>query len=497
MEKINILLVDDQPGSLLAYQTILDGLNANVVVAKSGREALQSLLKHDNFALILLDVVMPDIDGFETAKLIRQHPRLVETPIIFVTAFSMSDFDRLKGYELGAVDYVFAPVVPEILRAKVAVFVELYRKKEELQREVAERKQAEEALLHQTRILQSVLDSMADAVIVVDAEGKLVLFNPAAEQIRSIGLTEAVTEETAGQYGLFLRDMATPYSAKDLPLARVLRGETVDTDEMFLRLPTVPKGVWLSSNARPLKNEEGILSGGVAVIRDITESKHAEQELRNSREQLRNLSAYLQSVREEERARIAREIHDELGQTLTALKMDVSWLRSKLSPHQETLLHKAKAMLKLIDMTIQSVQRIASELRPGMLDELGLSAAIEWQIQKFHERSNIVCELVQQPENIVLDRERSTAIFRILQEALTNVARHALATKVKIKLIRNEKILLLKVRDNGRGINTAHVTDSQSIGLIGMRERVFPWRGRVRIKGIPGKGTIVLVRISV
>jgi signal transduction histidine kinase len=497
MEKVNILLVDDQPGTLLAYQTILGDLDVNLVLAKSGREALQSLLKQNNFALILLDVVMPDIDGFETATLIRQHPRLVQTPIIFVTALSMSDLDRRKGYELGAVDYVFAPVVPDILRAKVSVFVELYRKRQELQREIAERQQAEDALLHQTRILQSVLDSMADAVIVVDAEGKLLLFNPAAEQIHSVSLADAISGEATAGYGLFLPDMTTPCLAGDLPLTRVLRGETADTVEMFLRHPTAPKGVWLSTNARSLKGENGTLSGGVAVIRDITESKLAEQELRNSREQLRNLSAYLQSVREEERARIAREIHDELGQTLTALKMDVSWVRGKLPTNQETLLQKTKAMLKLIDTTIQSVQRIAAELRPGMLDELGLSAAIEWQIQKFRERSNIACEIIQRPENIVVDRERSTAIFRILQEALTNVARHALATKVCINLTLSRKALLLKVRDDGRGISATNIANAKSIGLIGMRERVYPWRGRVTIKGVPGKGTIVLVRIPV
>jgi len=132
MEKVNILLVDDQPAKLLSYEAILAELGENLILANSGREALQSLLKHE-VALILLDVVMPEMDGFETATLIRQHPRLEQTPIIFVTALSTSDLDRLKGYALGAVDYVFVPVVPEILRAKVVVFVELYRKRQELQ----------------------------------------------------------------------------------------------------------------------------------------------------------------------------------------------------------------------------------------------------------------------------------------------------------------------------------------------------------------------------
>jgi len=494
MEKANILLVDDQPAKLLSYQTILADLDVNLILAKSGREALQCLLKQD-VALILLDVVMPEMDGFETASLIRQHPRLEQTPIIFVTALSVSDVDRLKGYELGAVDYVFVPVVPEILRTKVSVFVELYRKRQELQNEIEERRQIEETLSNQSRVLQSILDSMPDAVIVVDAEGKVVLFNPAAEQIHGIGPADANSGETTERYGLFLPNMVTPYPADALPLARVLRGEMADGVEMFARLPHAPQGVWLSANVRPLKSDGGNLQGGVAVIRDITASKRAEQELRRSREQLRNLSTYLESVREEERTHIAREIHDELAQTLTALKMDLSWLGKRLPENQEPLLKRIQSMFQLIDMTIQTVQRISAELRPGLLDDIGLSAAIEWEIEQFRERTGIACELIFSPEDIVIDRERSTAIFRIFQETMTNIARHAGATKVKISLTRRTQKLKLKIRDNGKGIASEQISDAHSFGLLGMRERVYPWHGKVRIVGRQGKGTIVFVSL--
>ncbi len=158
MDKVNILLVDDQPAKLLSYQAVLEELGENLVLARCGREALQALLKHE-FALVLLDVVMPDMDGFETATLIRERPRLKDTPIIFLTAYGASDLERLKGYKMGAVDFVFAPVVPEILRAKVSVFVELYRQRlqlaeinDQLRAEIVERKRAQEQALHAERL---------------------------------------------------------------------------------------------------------------------------------------------------------------------------------------------------------------------------------------------------------------------------------------------------------------------------------------------------------
>jgi signal transduction histidine kinase len=264
---------------------------------------------------------------------------------------------------------------------------------------------------------------------------------------------------------------------------------------MFVRHAKAVNGVWVSANARQLKDENGVVRGGVTVIRDITESKLAEQELRSSREELRNLSAHLQSVREDERTRIAREIHDELGQNLTALRLDLLWLSRHLTEDQTPLQDKIHAMSKLINATARSVQRISMELRPGLLDDLGLVAAMEWQIEQFRERTGIACEVKPFVENIVVDRERATVMFRIFQEILTNIVRHAQATKVKVKLAKNEHELVLKVKDNGRGITPGEIEDPHSIGLIGMRERVYPWKGKVRIKGISGQGTAVTVSI--
>jgi signal transduction histidine kinase len=234
-----------------------------------------------------------------------------------------------------------------------------------------------------------------------------------------------------------------------------------------------------------------------SMWRDITERKKAEEQLRRSEEQLRNLADHLQSVREEERTTIAREVHDDLGQTLTALKMDISWLGKKLPKDQETLLEKTKAMRKLTDMTIKTVKRISTELRPGLLDDLGLVAAIEWQAEEFQNRTGIRCELAVDPEEIILDRDRSTAIFRIFQETLTNVARHAKATRVTASLKEKDDKLELRVRDNGSGITKEQISDSKSFGLMGIRERVHPWGGEMKISGRPGKGTTVVVSIPI
>jgi signal transduction histidine kinase len=232
----------------------------------------------------------------------------------------------------------------------------------------------------------------------------------------------------------------------------------------------------------------------VLNCRDITERKLAEEQMRTSREQLRNLSAYLQSMREEERTNIAREIHDELGQALTALKMDVSWLGSKYKDF-EPVVAKTKTMAELIDSTIRRVKRICTDLRPGVLDDLGLIAAIEWQAEEFQKRTGIRCEVNFHPDDLVLDRELSTTIFRILQEALTNIMRHAEATKVEIRLERKDGKVLLRVEDNGKGITQDRISDPRSYGLIGIRERANFLGGEVRIEGSADKGTAVTVNL--
>ena len=233
----------------------------------------------------------------------------------------------------------------------------------------------------------------------------------------------------------------------------------------------------------------------LVLVRDITERKKAEAELKASREQLRELSTHLQSVREEERTRLARDIHDELGQTLTALKIDLSWLSKKLPTEQELLLEKTRAMSKIVDMTIQKVKSISAELRPGLLDDFGLVAAIEWQLGEFRELTGLRSEVSSKLKEIDSNRDRSTALFRVFQELLTNIARHADATKVKVSLTEEADNVVLKVSDNCKGITKEQVSDPRAFGLVGIRERIHFWRGKFEINGIPGKGTTAAVSI--
>jgi signal transduction histidine kinase len=223
--------------------------------------------------------------------------------------------------------------------------------------------------------------------------------------------------------------------------------------------------------------------------------RHAEEQLLQSHEQLRSLSVYLQDVREEERIRIAREVHDELGQALTGLKLQLSWLSGRLPQKMKLFRGKMKTLSEQIDETIHTVRRIATELRPGVLDTAGLLAAIEWQAQQFEKQTRIHCTVKSAVQETLWDQDLNTAFFRIFQETLTNVIRHANAKKVEVRFLDTGGFLVLMVKDDGRGITDAEIRNTKSIGLLGMRERAALLGGEVLMRGEPGKGTTVTVRI--
>jgi signal transduction histidine kinase len=233
-----------------------------------------------------------------------------------------------------------------------------------------------------------------------------------------------------------------------------------------------------------------ILKSKVSVF---VELHRKTERLKESEDKLRRLAAHLISVREEERAHIAREIHDELGQVLTGIKMEVGWLQKRLQEPQ--LLEKTESMSKLIDSTVQTVRKIATGLRPEMLDDMGVVAAIGWQAKDFQKRTGIRCRVKLPPETVKLDIDVSTTAFRIFQEILTNVARHSRATRVDIELEVSETEVRLQVQDNGVGIAESDVNGRKSLGLLGMHERALLFGGEVSITGAPGHGTRVAVVI--
>jgi PAS domain S-box-containing protein len=244
-------------------------------------------------------------------------------------------------------------------------------------------------------------------------------------------------------------------------------------------------------------DEKGFPLRMIGTVQDITRIKHIENELRLSEERLRELYAHLHSVREAERAHIAREIHDEFGTILTALNIDLSWLENKIPKDQQTLIERIGKDVELVNSAIKMVQRISSELRPAVLDYLGLPSAVEWQVKEFGDRTGLEWDIDIDMKTTDLDKDLSIALFRILQESLTNIARYAEATKINVALIENDGFLTLEVTDNGKGITEEQLFSPQSLGIFGMRERIEYLGGNIDIKGIPDWGTTVTVRVPI
>jgi PAS domain S-box-containing protein len=349
------------------------------------------------------------------------------------------------------------------------------------------RRRAEEALRESEEKYRLLIENQTDLVIRIDNEGRLLFVSPSYCEL--LGKTE----------GKLLGSSFISLVHKDDKEKTAQEMENIYKSPYSCyveqRALTKDGWRWLAWANKAVLDKNNNITAIVGIGRDITERKKAEKELEMSRENLRNLAAHLQSIREGERTAIAREIHDELGQELTALKMDLSWLQKKLHQNEKPLFDKTKATLQLTDSIIKTVKRISTELRPGLLDDLGLSAAIEWQAEEFRKRTGIKCRVVLVPEEITLDRERSTAIFRIFQETLTNIARHARATKVAVNLKEKDDKLILSVKDNGRGITRKQISNPTSFGLIGMQERAHFLGGEVIINGIKDKGTTVLASI--
>ena len=232
-------------------------------------------------------------------------------------------------------------------------------------------------------------------------------------------------------------------------------------------------------------------------IRDISEERNAKEKLRKTSETMREFAAGIEAVREEERARVAREIHDELGQALTVTKLDLSWLQSKPPRNVRELRAKVRSMMQHVDNTIECMRKIVSELRPSILDDLGLIPAIEWQVKEFQKRTGIRTRLRSNVEDADLTPDRSAAVFRVVQEALTNVMRHAKAKSVQVELRKEKGLLKISVSDDGQGIPDSAIRDLKSLGIVGMRERIYRIGGKFKIYSTRGCGTRVEIVMGI
>jgi len=339
----------------------------------------------------------------------------------------------------------------------------------------------------------SIIRSAMEVIITIDEAQRIVIFNPMAEKVfgcsamDAIGtsLSRFIPERFREHHGQHVKQFGvTGVSDRQMGRQRVLFGLRTNGEEFPIE-----------ASISQVYGDDGKLY--TVMLRDITERVKTENSLRASQDELQRLSANIQNVREEEKNRIARELHDDLGQQLTALKMDLSLLASALIDSQAPAgLHaQTQAMHGLIDATVASVRRIAADLRPVMLDDLGPVPAIEWLVNEFTKRYGIVVTMDLHQDNFDFNATGGTALFRIVQEALTNVARHADAKRVTVRLARRNDQCLVQISDDGRGVEPNAIHKERSFGLLGIRERTRLFGGTVLIDTAPGRGFDMMVSL--
>ena len=421
-----------------------------------------------------------------------------------------------------------------ILRARLAELEDRFAKSSSVngggilsERDIAERKRIREALKVSEIRYRRVFETAIDGILILDADtGRITDANPFLQELLGYSRAELLGKmlweigpfrDIKASRGAFRRLQRKEYIRYDnLPLenkgrerryvefvSNVYQENGTRVIQCNIRDITPRHNVeqTLANASKELERrvEERtaeLLTANRLMKKMLDEGKRAEEMLMKSRERLRNLSGRLQSLIEEERTRISREIHDELGQALTALKIDLSLTRRSLvSGGLAEQSAKVRENERAVNRIIRTVRKIATDLRPGILDELGVAAAIEWMAKDFQNRTGIGCKVAIQGGDKISDTVRATAIFRIVQEALTNVMRHAAASRVNVSLKKKDHTLIVEVRDNGIGIIEGRITGPKSFGLIGIRERVRLLGGEAVIRGKPGEGTLVRVTL--
>lgn len=358
-------------------------------------------------------------------------------------------------------------------------------------RDITERVRAESLLARSEARLRGILDSAMDAIITVDDSQHIVLFNSAAEAMFGCSREEAVGAPLAW----FIPDRFRAAHAGHVSSF----GETGTVSRRMGALRIVT-GLRRNGEEFPIDASiSQITERGskfyTVILRDVTARVRAEEALRRSKEELQELGIVAHQAREQEKSRIARELHDELAQGLTALQMDVAWCKERLPAGQDGLAKKLQRMEILLDTTVTATRRIAADLRPLMLDDLGLLPAVEWLVENFTQRTGVPCELAVSISDLHLHKAHSTAVFRIVQESLANVAKHAKASRAEVAIEQSGGEVMINVRDDGLGFSPEDSRKPNSFGLVGLRERAYLLGGEAAIESSPGKGTNVEVRL--
>lgn len=364
-------------------------------------------------------------------------------------------------------------------------------------RDISERHKMEQALQQSEQMNRSVVSVLAEGIVVQDSNGVIISSNKAANDI--LGRQE---EETDGKVSTdsdwaVIREDGTRFPGDEHPaMVALATGRSQRGVVMGVMRPEGER-VWISVNADPILDESGdhVISV-VSSFTDITEKRQAELELRESQAQLKALTSHLQEVREDEKEMIAREVHDELGSTMTAMKLGMSWIDQHIGESDPVLQEKVETISRQLEKAVVTVRRLVTQLRPTLLDDLGLWAAIEWQLREFSKythievRDNLHCQQVE-----MVNRNKALAIYRVIQEALTNIAKHAQATTIHLDCWDRDDVLHITLEDNGIGLTEKTVISPTSHGLRGMSERISTVGGKLEILGTAGEGTVIAIEV--
>jgi PAS domain S-box-containing protein len=591
-EKPLVLVVDDTPENLRLLKAVLGSASYRVELAASGPQALE-VARTVAPDLILLDVLMPGMDGYAVCVELKANEATRDIPVIFVTGMHDVD-DQAKGFELGAVDYITKPISIPLVLARVRAHLALYGQRRSLEgmfrdvvefapdafvlsdesgrivqinaqaeklfgyareeligqpvdllipqalahghedaakgqapsndsqpvnasvrclrkdasafpaeinrsplqthhgrllmavvRDVSERQRQEDQLREAARYARSLIEATLDPLVMIDTHGVITDVNVACERITGLTREQLIGSEAASKFTeperLYqgFQQVVGQGQIMDFPMAiRHTSGKVTD----------------VLCNASVYRNAKGVVIGVFASARDVTESRRIQEEIRSSRQRLRELAAQSEAVREDEKKHIAREVHDELGQVLTALRMDLSMLGMQSASLAPALKDRIYEMKALVDRAIQGVRNVAGNLRPAALD-MGLVAAVEWLCVEFNRHTGTPCAFEPDQISVDLDETRAVVIFRMVQESLTNITRYAQASQVHIAMARQDNVLRLEIRDDGRGFDPAAAAKKKSYGLLGMNERAIALGGKVDIISAVGQGTRIVVNI--